>query len=67
VKGVDLSEALAGGGVFEPIYTNRETFEQVRVSRETRTIEWPGDVDFDPDVLCSTFEPTQTSGSSAAL
>lgn len=57
VKDVDLSEALAGGGVFEPIYRRRAIFEQVRVNPETRTIEWPGDVDLDPDVLYGTFEP----------
>ena len=57
VKDVDLGEALAGGGVFEPIYSNRNVFEQVRVNPETRTIEWPGDVDLDPDVLYGTFEP----------
>jgi hypothetical protein len=56
VKDVDLSEALAGGGVFEEIYRDREVFEQVRVNPETRTIEWPGDVDLDPDVLYGTFE-----------
>lgn len=27
VKDMDLSEALARGGVFEPMYSNRETFE----------------------------------------
>ena len=57
VKDVDLDEALAGGGVFEPIYSDREVFEQVRVNPETRTIEWPGEVDLDPDVLYGTFEP----------
>ncbi len=57
VKDVDLGEALAGGGVFEPIYTDRDVFEQVHVNPETRTIEWPGEVDLDPDVLYGTFEP----------
>jgi Protein of unknown function (DUF2442) len=57
VKDVNLGEALAGGGVFEPIYRDREVFEQVRVSPETRTIEWPGQVDLDPDVLYGLFEP----------
>jgi hypothetical protein len=57
VKDVDLGEALAGGGVFDPIYTDRQIFEQVRVNPATRTIEWPGGVDLDPDVLYGTFEP----------
>ena len=56
IKDVDLSEALAGGGVFEPIHTNRDLFERVRVT-ESKTIEFPGEVDLDPDVLYGTFEP----------
>ena len=57
VKDVHLGEALAGGGVFEAIYADRDVFEQVRVNPETRTIEWPGEVDLDPDVLYGLFEP----------
>lgn len=57
VKDVNLSEVLKGGGVFEPIRERREVFEQVRVNPDTRTIEWPGEVDLDPDVLYGTFEP----------
>jgi Protein of unknown function (DUF2442) len=64
VKDVDLGEALAGGGVFDPIYTDRQVFEQVRVNPESRTIEWPGGVDLDPDVLYGTFEPEGAFGSS---
>ena len=57
VKDVDLGELLARGGVFSPIRENREVFEQVRVNPETKTIEWPGEVDLDPDVLYGRFEP----------
>jgi hypothetical protein len=57
VQDVNLAEALAGGGVFEPIHSNREIFERVRVNPETKTIEWPGAVDLDPDVLYGLFEP----------
>jgi hypothetical protein len=57
VKDVDLSEALAGGGVFDAIYQDRDIYEQVRVNPESRTIEWPGGVDLDPDVLYGKFEP----------
>jgi hypothetical protein len=57
VKDVDLGEALAGGGIFDPIYRDRQVFEQVQVNPESRTIEWPGGIDLDPDVLYGTFEP----------
>lgn len=57
VKDVDIGEILARGGVFEPIRERRELFEQVRVNPETHTIEWPGEVDLDPDVLYGRFEP----------
>ena len=40
VKEIDLSELFAAGGVFAPIYDRREIFEQVRVSPESRTVEW---------------------------
>ena len=56
VKDVDLSEALAGGGVFDEIHRRRDVFEQVRVNPESRTIEWPGGIDLDPDVLYGAFE-----------
>jgi hypothetical protein len=56
VKEIDLSELFAGGGVFQPLCESRELFEQVRVN-ESRTVEWPGEVDLDPDVLYGTFEP----------
>jgi hypothetical protein len=56
VKDVNLNEALAGGGVFEAIYRDRDVFEQVRVNPDSRTIEWPGGVDLDPDVLYGKFE-----------
>ena len=63
VKDVDVGEVLARGGVFAPIRDRREVFEQVRVNPETRTIEWPGNVDLDPEVLYGRFEP----GSGAKL
>lgn len=40
----------------ETIYERREVFERVRVNPETRTVEWPGEVDFDPEVLYGRFE-----------
>ena len=57
VKDVDLSELLSAGGVVAPIYERRELFEQVHVSSESRTVEWPGDVDLDPEVLYGRYEP----------
>jgi hypothetical protein len=58
VKDVDLSELLARGGVFAAIHADRSMFEQVHVNAETQTIEWPGEVDLDPDVLYGRFEPS---------
>ena len=57
VKEIDLSELLAAGGVFKPIYERRDVFEQVSVNPESRTIEWPGEVDLDPEVLYGRYEP----------
>jgi hypothetical protein len=58
VKDVDLSGLLARGGVFASIRDDRSVFEQVRVNPASRTIEWPGDIDLDPDVLYGRAEPT---------
>ena len=50
VHEVDLGDLLAEGGVFTPIYSDREVFEAVVVD-EFETIAWPGEVDLDPWVL----------------
>jgi hypothetical protein len=55
--GVDVGGLLEGGGVFAPIRDSREVFEQVRVTQEAHTVEWPGEVDPDPDVLYGRYEP----------
>jgi hypothetical protein len=57
VKDLDLSDLLSAGGVFTPIRESREVFEQVAVNPETRTVEWPGEVDLDPEVLYGLYEP----------
>jgi Protein of unknown function (DUF2442) len=57
IKEIDLSELIARGSVFAPIRDSREVFSQVRVNPETRTVEWPGEVDLDPEVLYGRFEP----------
>ena len=51
VHDVDLSALFAAGGVFATIRDDRATFEAVHVDPEFGTIEWPGEVDLDPDVL----------------
>jgi hypothetical protein len=57
IKDVDLGEVFARGSVFAAIRDRRDLFEQVRVNPESRTIEWPGEVDLDPEVLYGRFEP----------
>lgn len=57
VKEIGLSALLSGGGVFAPIHDQRQIFEQVRVNPETRTVEWPGEVDLDAEVLYGRYEP----------
>lgn len=57
VKDVDVGGLLDAGGVFTPIRESREVFEQVRVNPESQTIEWPGEVDLDADVLYGRYEP----------
>lgn len=57
VKEIGLGELMSRGGVFDPIRERREIFEQVAVNPETRTVEWPGEVDLDPEVLYGRFEP----------
>jgi Protein of unknown function (DUF2442) len=57
IKEIDLSALLAAGGVFAPIYERRELFEQVAVNPESGTVEWPGEVDLDPEVLYGRYEP----------
>jgi hypothetical protein len=57
VKDIDLQQVLASGGVFAPIYEHRDVFEKVRVNPENGTVEWPGEVDLDPEVLYGRYEP----------
>jgi hypothetical protein len=57
VKEIDLTELFAAGGVFTPVRDERAAFERVRVNLETRTVEWPGEVDLDPEVLYGLHEP----------
>jgi hypothetical protein len=57
VKDVDVGGLVESGGVFAPIRSSRDLFEQVRVNPETQTVEWPGEVDLDPEVLYGRYEP----------
>ena len=53
VAELDFRGRIVGrGGVFTPL-ENTGFFRQVRVDEEARTLVWPNDVDFDPDVLYS--------------
>ena len=54
---VDLGNVLAEGGVFEPLRADPELFKAVRVNPETGTVEWPGEVDLDAEVLYGREEP----------
>lgn len=57
IKEIDLGQLLSEGEVFEPIRDDRALFERVHVNPETETVEWPGEVDLDPEVLYGRFEP----------
>lgn len=54
---VDLAPVFAGGELFAAIRDDDQVFAQVRVNEESGTVEWPGEIDLDPDVLYGTFEP----------
>ena len=57
VQEVDLAPVLADGQLFAAIRDDDNVFTQVRVNEESGTIEWPGGIDLDPDVLYGSFEP----------
>lgn len=57
IKEIDLADLFRAGGVFEPIRERRAIFGQVRVNPESQTVEWPGEVDLDPEVLYGRHEP----------
>ena len=56
VKDVDVSEILGRGGVFAPIRDDHGLFEEVAVNPDTGTVQWPGEVDLDAQVLYGRFE-----------
>ncbi len=61
---VDLGDVFDRGGVFAPL-RDPERFAAVRIERGFGSIEWPGGVDLDPDVLYSevTGKPIRRLGS----
>lgn len=61
VKEIDLSEDLANAqGVFVALRDPR-IFSEVHVSEASGAVEWPGEIDLDPEVLYGLFEPASGS------
>jgi Protein of unknown function (DUF2442) len=57
VKEIDLSEDLAEArGVFVALRDPR-IFSEVGINEVGGTVEWPGEIDLDPEVLYGLFEP----------
>ena len=54
---VDVGVVLEQGGVFREIYADPAVFARVRVEERFGTVEWPGSVDLDPEVLHGDHEP----------
>lgn len=57
VQDVNVAPVIADGQLFAAIRDDDQVFAQVRVNGESGTVEWPGEIDLDPDVLYGTFEP----------
>jgi hypothetical protein len=57
VHEVDLATVFAAGGVFARLRDDQSAFEAVAVNPEFGTVEWPGGIDLDPDVLRGDREP----------
>lgn len=56
VKEIDLGEGLAKAkGVFVAL-RDPKVFAAVKIN-DSGTVEWPGEVDLDPEVLYGLFEP----------
>jgi hypothetical protein len=51
VHEIDLAGLLQAGGVFASIRDDPQLFQAVTLNREFGTVEWPGGIDLDPDVL----------------
>jgi len=57
IKEIDLGGLFEQGGVFAQICRDERAFTAARVNKETGTVEWPGEVDLDAEVLYGRFEP----------
>jgi hypothetical protein len=57
VQDVNLAPVFERGGVSSAIHDDRSVFEQVHVNPESGTVEWPGEIDLDPDVLYGSDGP----------
>jgi hypothetical protein len=47
---IDISEQVSFDGVFKSM-KDLEFFKRVRINKTWGTIEWPGKIDLDPEVL----------------
>jgi hypothetical protein len=57
VHEVDLEGLLQAGGAFAALRDGEELFRAVAVNPDFGTIEWPGGIDLDPDVLRGDHPP----------
>lgn len=61
----DLTDLLAGGGIFAPIAADDSAFR--RVSVDYGTIVWPGDVDIAPETLTAIIESARVDDEHVGL
>jgi hypothetical protein len=61
VHEIDLTGLLHAGGVLASLRDDRDFFQTVTVNREFGTLEWPGGIDLDPDVLRGDQPPASGS------
>jgi hypothetical protein len=59
VHDVDVGPTLARGGVFAEVYADPDLFAQARVEPGFGTVEWPGPLDLDPEVLHGDHAPAE--------
>jgi hypothetical protein len=57
VKEIDLSSDLAEArGVFKAL-RDPHVFAEVQLNETSGSVQWPGEIDLDPEVLYGLFEP----------
>lgn len=57
VKKIDMSGELAEAKAVFKALRDPEVFSQARVNELSGAVEWPGEIDLDPEVLYGLFEP----------